>query len=171
MSFHDPKSEAARVRATFWPSGALPVDPVAIARSMGIDVMQAELPENVSGALVKKVGADPLILLARDDHATRKRFTCAHEIGHYIRRAGKDEYQSVDFRSQLASKGTDPEEVFANQFAANLLMPEDDVRGDVRVRDSLVILAHKFGVSPEAMKFRLENLGLSSDRDRQTKRG
>ena len=51
-------------------------------------------------------------------------------------------------------------EYMADQFAARLLMPEDDVNELVRngVR-TVKEMASRFGVSLEAMKYRLEQLG------------
>lgn len=104
--------------------GTLPVDPVHVARTMGVKVLDASLDDDVSGALVKEEGADPSILLNASDSRNRKRFTCAHELGHFIRRTDEPhKYEYVDYRDQRSSTGTDEEEMFANRFAANLLMP------------------------------------------------
>jgi Zn-dependent peptidase ImmA (M78 family) len=162
MVTRDPVQEAERIRATAW-GNRFPVDPVQIARVLGIDVRQAPLSEDVSGALTKKLGQDPTILLNAHDHPNRQRFTAAHELGHFVSREdAPDEYEYVDLRDTVfASAGTVPEEVFANQFAANLLMPERDVR---RLRsDGLTPteMALYFGVSQDAMHIRLKNLGFA----------
>jgi Zn-dependent peptidase ImmA (M78 family) len=84
----------------------------------------------------------------------------AHEIGHYVKRsAGPEDYEYVDRRDTLSSRGSDPDEVYANAFAANLLMPKDEVER-FKSRTPLE-LAHYFGVSPEAMSYRLANLGIA----------
>lgn len=164
----DPRTEAERVLATFWSDRSMPVDPVTIARKLGIQVKQAELPANVSAAILKQAGSDAVIVLARGDSDKRKRFSCAHEIGHYIQRAGADELEYVDHRGPLASAGTNAEEIFANQFAANLLMPEREVREfltqhqrEQSARPPLWFLAQRFGVSAEAMNVRVETLRIS----------
>jgi Zn-dependent peptidase ImmA (M78 family) len=65
--------------------------------------------------------------------------------------------------------GTDTEEVEANRFAAELLMPrllvDESVKSKMQqkphTRDDLVtILAHEFDVSTDAMGYRLINLGI-----------
>src|SRR4051794_10757896 len=104
---------ADRIRATFWDEG-LPIDPVRIARSMGIQVLESPLDANVAGAVVKKANRDPSIVLNATDNSKRKRFTCAHEIGHYVKRDAADEYEYVDLRDHLSSAGTDPDERYAN---------------------------------------------------------
>ena len=134
-----------------WQLGKFPVDPVWIARQLGIDVIETKLPDEVSGAIVKDIGKDPIIALCHTDSNNRKRFTCAHELGHYAFRVdnNQDEYEYVDLRNRDSSNGTDPEEIFANQFAACLLMPEEEVRRKHKEKIPSFIMAQHFGVSGE----------------------
>jgi Zn-dependent peptidase ImmA (M78 family) len=142
--------------------GILPIDPVRMAKSLGVEVLDVFLKDTVSGALVKKPERDPSILLNANDSKNRKRFTCAHELGHYVRRAdAPTQYEYVDYRDQRSSTGTDEEERFANSFAASLLMPKWIVKTFHDQDLPAFRMAKKFGVSPEAMHYRLENLGLS----------
>jgi len=158
------KEEAGRdatklLRATW--GGGIPVDPVEIARAAGLKVLEAELDENTLGALVKQPGKDPTILLNEADGKNRRRFTCAHELGHFVRRSEEaDEYTRVDLRSPLSATGEDPEEIYANEFAACLLMPEEDVKRLHSAEVGDLEMAIRFKVSREAMQFRLKNLGL-----------
>jgi hypothetical protein len=151
--------EADQLRRTAWGT-RFPVDPVQIAHKLGIDVRQAQLSDNISGALVKEVGKDPTILLNANDYPNRRRFTCAHELGHFVSRSGDaSAYEYVDLRDTIwSAAGTEPDEVFANAFAANLLMPENEVR---RLEDAGATpsqMAVYFGVSQDALHFRLKNL-------------
>jgi Zn-dependent peptidase ImmA (M78 family) len=144
--------------------GELPVDPVRIAKKLGLEVLDAPLKQDASGALVKREKeTDPTIFLNAKDSRTRKRFTCAHELGHYILRSKEPtpQYEYVDYRDQTSSTGTIEEERYANSFAASLLMPEVAVRALREEGLSQLRLAKKFGVSPEAMAIRLDNLRLS----------
>lgn len=152
--------DAAKLLKAAW-SGAIPIDPVAIARTAGLRVLEAELNEETLGALVKSAGQDPVILLNQADSENRRRFTCAHELGHYVRRSEEDEqYSTVDLRDSLSSTGTDPEEIYANEFAASLLMPEDEIRRFVEAGMSDLEMAIRFKVSREAVQHRLANLEL-----------
>jgi Zn-dependent peptidase ImmA (M78 family) len=154
------EKDAAKLLRATW-GGAIPVDPVAIARTAGLRVLEAQLEENTLGALVKQPGQDPTILLNENDSENRRRFTCAHELGHFVRRSEEsDEYTRVDLRNSLSATGQDPEEVYANEFAACLLMPESEVRSFSQMGMSDLEMAIKFRVSREAMQFRLTNLGL-----------
>lgn len=141
----------------------VPVDPFEIARRLGLQVYVAELDPDVSGMLVKRPGEEPEVYVNARDHENRQRFSCAHEIGHYLLRASADTDDSfgyIDRRSELASQGTNKAEIYANQFAAELLMPRDQVRRSVRDTGAVESLAGTFGVSTDAMKYRLANLGI-----------
>lgn len=152
---------------TVWSEGAsevpLPVDPVRVARRLGIEVFDAHLEASVCAAIVKEAGEDPVILLNAADSRNRKRFDCAHELGHYVRRTqtgAPDGYEFVDLRLALGQEAGDDEEVYANRFAASLVMPEQLVRALRREGLPLVELAFRFRVSEDAMRFRLDQLGL-----------
>lgn len=141
-----------------------PVDPVAIAKSMGVNVLSAELDDDVSGLLVK-APEDPnaTIYLNREDHERRQRFTCAHELGHLSRRGTADgeKFGYVDSRDLESRSGKNPEEVWANRFAAELLMPAAAVRALWAQGESASRLARVFGVSAAAVDVRLGSLGLA----------
>jgi Zn-dependent peptidase ImmA (M78 family) len=150
--------DASRLLKQAW-SGVLPVDPVRIARKAGLVVVDAALDENTMGALIKKPGQDPVIMINEADGLNRRRFTCAHEIGHYVRRTDEaEEYTTVDLRSGLSASGTDTDEIYANEFAASLLMPEHEVVRLVAEGLADWDMAIRFVVSREAMQFRLKNL-------------
>jgi hypothetical protein len=163
-----PEEAAQRTLQSVWHVGRslkdvrLPVDPVRIARDLGLDVRIAPMQADVSGALENRPGRDPVIYLSIGDARNRQRFTCAHEIGHYVKRTneGNSNYEFVDRRAVLASTGLDPDERFANQFAAELLMPADAVRRLRKQGFGPADLAARFGVSGEAMNLRLKNLGV-----------
>jgi Zn-dependent peptidase ImmA (M78 family) len=158
----DAEREAQQLLETVWEGRSLPVDPIQIAKQLGIQVYTVGLDAGVAGMFVKKPGQDPEIYVNAKDSLNRQRFTAAHELGHYIKHivAGEDDWEHVDYRDALTSRGTDPDEVFANQFAASLLMPKERVKS---LRDEhgygTAALAYEFGVSEDAMNFRLVNLG------------
>jgi Zn-dependent peptidase ImmA (M78 family) len=76
------------------------------------------------------------------------------------------------FRDTHSSEGTDTKEIEANAVAAELLMPEDEVRnliverGGLDMEDTSAIeeLANRFDVSHLAMTIRLTNLYFSTSR-------
>jgi Zn-dependent peptidase ImmA (M78 family) len=150
--------KAQHVLERFWGDG-VPVDPAQIAHKMGIEVANAYLDPDVAGAIEKRNGQPAAIYLSADDHPNRKRFTCAHEIGHFVRH-GEEDFEYVDYRDGTASMGIDEEERFANAFAAALLMPEREVRRLHGLGMHEKDMAGTFGVSEAAMVNRLKNLNL-----------
>ena len=163
----DPENDARQILRTVWAPDSdmpvpLPVDPFVIAQKLGIKAYAAGLDEGISGMLVKRAGEDPEIYVHSSHSPNRRRFTCAHELGHYYKRSaiGDSNYEYVEHRDLLTSQGNDQDEIYANKFAASLLMPCEEV---VRRREEghgVPTLAFEFGVSEDAMRFRLVNLGL-----------
>ncbi len=138
----------------------LPVNPYLIARRLGIQVVEEFLPSDVSGSIRREPGSTAVITLNMFDSPNRKRFTCAHELGHYRARVaeGSEDFSFTDFRSILAAAGTNADEVWANQFAASLLMPKWLV---LRWHDEGLgadEMATLLGTSTQAMNLRLRNL-------------
>jgi Zn-dependent peptidase ImmA (M78 family) len=164
----NPESSASRLLDLAWKRDdgrfPLPVEPAEIAKDLGLKYYVADLGPRISGMLVRQPGRDTEIHVSRDDGHARQRFSCAHELGHYVYRSPgeglpTDEGDgSVCFRDDLAGKGTDPEEIWANNFAAALLMPSSFVQAARLEFPEIAILAGKFRVSAEAMRVRLENL-------------
>lgn len=106
----------------------------------------------------------------------RRRFTIGHELGHWVLhcdlgRAGdepvhcrtetvREEPGGSERKSSFA--GYPMTELDANQFAAALLMPRSLVEKEHAWVDGVPWkLAQAFGVSPEAMEWRLRFLGVS----------
>lgn len=160
---------AARVLNDHWVDEfgecPLPVDATRVAELAGADVFTADLshePGNLSGFVYipPKGDGSPQITINSEDHIHRRRFTCAHELGHTLDvRSDHSEHGFVDRRDDLASHGTDPREIFANAFASTLLMPSDEVEYLATELD-VYSLARKFKVSTEAMVNRLSVLGI-----------
>lgn len=142
---------------------SFPVNPVQIARSMGLEVYRATLDQgHTSGMLLKAAGQPACVYVARGDALVRQRFTVAHEIGHYVLLApGTDDaFEMAERRDARASLGTDPSEVFANGFAAELLMPGVAVRKCHALGLSVNGMSEFFSVSADAMVNRLNTLRL-----------
>lgn len=104
------------------------------------------------------------ILVNRKHPQARRRWTIAHEFGHFL--FDRDR-RGVDYVEPMQRK---PEnERFADAFAMHFLMPAEGIKrrfhdtyqqkGDVSVGDVLRI-ADYYGVSLMAMVLRLESLGL-----------
>jgi len=159
-AYSNAEEAAERVRKEFW-GDAVPVDPAQVAEALGLQVLAAQLGPQLAGALVKEPGKDPQIFLNGADSSNRKRFTCAHEIGHFVKRADADsDYEYYDFRDSFSGTGVDPEERYANAFAAALLMPKERVKQMKKEGLKDIEMAARLGVSREAMIYRLKALNL-----------
>lgn len=150
---------ALKVLTDHW-GDSVPVDPAVVARKMGMEVSDAYLDPDVAGAIEKRAGAPAHIYLSSTDHPNRRRFTCAHEIGHAVKRVNEESFEYVDYRDGTASMGIDEGELFANSFAAALLMPEREVRRLHGIGMHEREMCRTFGVSEAAMVNRLKNLSL-----------
>lgn len=168
MSNHQATAAANELLSLYWDGDPatcrLPIDPFLIAERLGLSVHRIPLEPDVSGMLAKHPGADPEVYVNLTDSEKRQRFSCAHEIGHYVKRISADgeeaEWGYIDRRGPLSAQGTNPEEVYANRFAAALLMPEARIKAMASEQRSLVAMASECNVSLEAMAHRIDNLGL-----------
>ena len=143
---------------------AIDVDQVAL--SLGADVRRRRLDAGLSG-LMRRRGQHVVIGINEVHSPTRQRFTLAHELGHWLLNHGDTVVDTVERRDELSSQGINVNEMEANAFAAELLMPGEWLRDDGPPRmlspldeDAIRGLATKYEVSLEAMTFRLINLGL-----------
>ncbi len=78
----------------------------------------------------------------------RKRFTIAHELGHFLLKHLIKEHE-INFYDK------DPQEKEANQFAAELLMPLEFIKVDFKNNPNIEALSVKYLVSKEAMGWKL----------------
>ncbi len=118
--------------------------------------------DSFSGLLLRKDGK-ALIGVNSAEAPVRQRFTIAHELGHYFLHPNKDAF--VDFRDNVQGVLRTPREREANMFAAALLMPRKRLLRDFTLlakngftEAELSVLAERYAVSEEAMRFRLINL-------------
>lgn len=147
---------AERVLSNCW-DGSFPVDPVAIAEAHDVAVKFTPLIPGVSGAIIAD-GADVAIYVDNTENYGRQMFTTAHELGHFIERRqnGDTDYSFVERRTQ----NYDLHELYADEFAGNLLMPEADFREFWQISPSEYLAAARYGVSPSAVQKRKSRLGL-----------
>ena len=153
------RADAVEVLGEYWFPNRLPVDPISIARQLGASVFSADLGPDTWGMLVGTSGG-AAIYLDRLQPINRYRFSCAHEIGHLVDR-GRD----IADGKALVEKRTDQsrgraDEIYANEFAASLLMPEAHLRAAVAVGEDNFDLAQRFEVSLESVTYHRRLLGI-----------
>lgn len=111
------------------------------------------LPRGVD-AILRRVGEVSVIGYSENVAVVRQKFSVAHELGHL-------HLGHVHGRSSIDLNTKDFDEVEANQFAANLLMPRSFLARDIKagIRD-VSALSKKYVVSEEAMWWQLSTTGL-----------
>jgi Zn-dependent peptidase ImmA (M78 family) len=147
----------------------VPTYPSDIAMQLGIKVLEFKLRnEDTLGVLLVEPEGDTRILLNKHYGVLRCRFTCALELGYFARLSpGRQAYERADLRSLRARpRGEDPDELYADEFAGCLLMPENDVRAMSELGLSDLEMALKFWVPRDVVWSRLNSLGLSIDAER-----
>jgi len=154
----DPRAYRLRERYHAHFGGAeLPVPVERIAEDLlGLAVTERD-DLAVSGMLLP---AEREIYLNAEDVPARRRFTLAHEVGHWVCQCLEGKGAPVMCRAEDVSESADRTlEREANVFAAELLMPEPAVRaawdGDADISGFVEL----FAVSREAMHWRIYNLG------------
>lgn len=141
-----------------------PMVPTQLAEHWKIPIKEVRFKDpNISGAISRNNGG-VVILVNEWDATVRKRFTIAHELGHYVLHLNQDPNgfpdDRVDYKRTLFDgRSHTPEEEEANRYAAALLMPAP-ILGKILVRgeNSIQDLLGMFGVSEEAMSIRLNAL-------------
>lgn len=143
-----------------------PINVNKLAKKLGVGVEASNFNDEVSGLFVIK-DDKPFIAYNLNQSKKRRRFTIAHELGHYILHSKSkslfiDKNKSVMYRNSESSTGEILKEREANAFAAALLMPIPLIASEIKKLkgdDIVEELAKKFNVSTQAMSFRLSNLG------------
>lgn len=154
--------------------GVYPFPVINLARDLGLSVYETtDLDENEAG-LIRKEDGKYVIYINAHDPSTRKRFTIAHEIGHYLLHK-KDldnnnefidhrvqPYSNTMYRDTSLHNNTNTKEkqkeIEANRFAAALLMPDQEFRKVFKKADTIDTVAQYFKVSPSAASIRAKEL-------------
>ncbi|MBF4982810.1 ImmA/IrrE family metallo-endopeptidase [Nonlabens mediterrranea] len=149
-----------------------PVDLPKLVQSLDIKMIPHEFDDDVSGMLIIDDNQVTLGYNVRDGKE-RKRFTIAHELGHYVLHGNKNKLfldkKSVYFRNNINSANK-KQEIEANRFAAAILMPTEllvkhieqkiDFYDSLEEEEAIEKIAFEFKVSKISMTYRLVNLGM-----------
>ena len=151
----------------------LPVNPIRVANRLGVRVEYAEFLNSPTVGMVTTMGGSGRILAIKIDSPYQLRFTIAHELGHYFLHLMEGGViKEGEVRDQLINRfwGREPaegpvsenlaREIEANWFAAELLMPMEFVREEWERTPNIPSLARMFGVTEEAIGYRIAGLNL-----------
>jgi Zn-dependent peptidase ImmA (M78 family) len=134
-----------------------PLDVETLAKKAGIEVVYEPLDGDMSGSL-RLVGKKWKITVNKNHHPNRRRYTIAHELGHYfLHRHQENSFEDHVF---FRGGGHTTQEWEANAFASEILMPVEEFKRFMREGiNDVDELAKKFGVSTLALRIRAKELG------------
>src|SRR3989344_5131900 len=126
-----------------------PVDVRKISNLLGFKIILFDFPETLS-AVIKIESTKKIIAVNKNKPEVRQRFSIAHELGHYLSGHDNFSHQRETFIDR-DKKYLDPhhrEEEEADEFAAELLMPEFMLKKDaLEHKLDAVELSKKYNVS------------------------
>lgn len=144
---------------------ALGIDTAAITTDQ-LRAIPGVLIEEVAGLGVsgatRQIGDLWIVLVNSDEAPVRRRFTIAHEIKHIL------DDEAISHLRQNGSPGPDwLTERVCDYFAACLLMPRPQIkRAYTSVSQDAATLAKMFDVSLDALRIRLQQIGLTDSPQR-----
>lgn len=153
------------------------IDLEDVATRRGASVFRHDFGDSAPDGMYVYDGRDAIIVVNDAKPPQRQRFTLAHELGHHELHRDGGPLRLVDFDVYTTTRDgmKDPDEVAANAFAANLLLPRTAIElvlgarrnAQVGVAD-LVELIRRHRVSWEMVLWRLlnEQFLRRSDRER-----
>jgi Zn-dependent peptidase ImmA (M78 family)/transcriptional regulator with XRE-family HTH domain len=152
----DGPAQAASVLRARWGLGEAPAgNMIHLLELHGVAVFSAKTHKNdVLDAFSFRADDRPFVLLCTTKSAERGRFDAAHELGHLV------------LHGETAEAPGPSAEREADAFASEFLMPEADVRAQMRMNpplDQILKKKHRWGVAAIALAYRLHDLGLLSD--------
>lgn len=132
---------------------------------LGIDLREESFDGDMDGVLIREPGQTPIVGINESLSDNRKRFTIAHELGHLMLHSSAYHVDTkIHMRNSVSSTAESALEIEANQFAANLLMPDWMLTESLQaqetqdVEDMADTLAPVYGVSLQSMTLRLAKL-------------
>ena len=131
----------------------------------GMKICEEDLGKSVSGFL-ERIGENWCIYVNKYESDLRKKFTIAHELGHFILHKDKIIAQGASTPDQIFFRNDDNNSVEqeANNFASELLMPKDEFIKVIKNGcNTLEKLSEYFGLSTSAVRYRAYKLGIISE--------
>lgn len=135
-----------------------------LERELAIRAFSLELPGGIAGLFGVSATAGAAVAINAGHPASRQRWTLAHEYAHFLLHRDRAEVTKLSGYQRV------PEfERFAEAFAGAFLMPRAGLERRLQhlaaesreiVIADLLVLAHEFGVSPQALFLRLEDFGV-----------
>lgn len=165
---------------SFLPDGSKtspPIDIENIIISNGVKIREdSSLADGVIGKITFELNKAIISINPRENtYKSRRRFTLAHEFGHFVLHSCEGEREFIDMSDAMyRSEASNDYEIEANHFAACILMPDSSLveeaekligyfcENPIEFSEDEFIrrLALLFNVSIQSMRFRLSNMGI-----------
>jgi len=114
--------------------------------------------DRVDGMSILANGKFPIMFSNKRSLGDRQRFTLAYELGHLVMHL----YTNPSFTRDISHE--------ANEFAAEFLMPEKDIKSDFKDGVTINILAdlkRKWKLSMQALLYRANDIGVITDNQKR----
>ncbi|MDD5974100.1 MAG: Fic family protein [Spirochaetales bacterium] len=140
-----------------------PIDPFAIINDLGIHYAFRNL-DRIEGLLLTDTDGTGvnLIVINSKRPIQRIRYSCAHELCHFLKDVGDYRYNPL----KCFASSSNSIERYAESFAAALLMPRDEVKRVIAQQikkcylsfDDILIISDYFGVSFQSCYYRINSV-------------
>jgi len=153
-------AEAARKLRKLWKieKGVIP-NLTQVLEDNGLFVVNFDFnTDRVDGMSILANGKFPIIFSNKRSLGDRQRFTLAYELGHLVMHLQTNPSFTRDISHE------------ANEFAAEFLMPEKDIKGDFKDGVNLNVLAdlkRKWKLSMQALLYRANDIGIITDNQKR----
>ena len=146
---------------------------VKILNDAGFRILLQDLPKNTGGYIMmngdclERFGSDKIIVLNNSNNANRRRFTLAHEFGHFLLDPNARNVSEF-YDAHETDDDNDSTEQLVSKFAAKLLMPDKLFskkynalkKKNIEFYDICIALMDFFEVPYKAVTKRIIELGL-----------
>ena len=151
-----------------------PVKIIELCKNMGFSVFQQDLPKEIcgyiaiDGELKDRFDTDRIITVNMNESNKRRRFTVAHELGHFLFDFDPNNIQFYNAFEHDHNESEAPNESLANRFAAELLMPAEKFKKEYnkaflkhsgsseQLYETIQELSDIFLVPPKAVEMRIK---------------
>ena len=152
-------AKAARILRKKWKIAKGPIDNMtALLEENGIAVIAFDFgTERVDSRTILTKNQHPVIFINKTMQADRQRFSLAYELGHLVMHVFTPPSFDLDIQHE------------ANLFAAEFLMPAEDIANDLKevTIPKLAELKRKWKISMQALLFRASDLGKITDNQKK----
>lgn len=126
-------------------------DPFIICKNMDIEVILFDFKQDFKGYQVK-IDDVKIIIINTNLHPFIRKFVCAHELAHFVLHEHLSDPLVRKFSVQDL---TSQPELYANYFASELLISDDEIEYELKNTQNYYEVASNICVPPEILDFKI----------------